>query len=341
MTVFKPTWENLKEIVETAENSLLVCSPFYSDEGIGRVFDNLNSGLAFDLVTRLSPSDWAAGVSDPESVLSLLTIYADNGTTANLHIHPRLHAKAYIADGRKGFLGSANLSAGGFQRNFELMVRLTDESAARADELIREEIRNTARPVSVDRLRAWIEQSGHHIQSAQAKIVENDSELADVQRSLDKMLGYGNKTDRQSRYTPDDMSRFVGWLKDNQNLLGSDVLLEHHENRRGGNRTGHFRQCFFIVSLFYEDYPALLGQASTELDSLDERTWTKFSDEFIESWISHFTDHALVQGDHFNYPTLRATLSPTWGGTLLSGGGAIGTLKRMLRLLARYIQEQG
>lgn len=340
MTVFNPTWESLKVIVESAHDSLLVCSPFYSDDGIGRIFNDLRSGLVFDLVTRLSPSDWVTGISDPESVLSMLEIYADSGTTANLYIHPRLHAKAYIADKCRGFLGSANLSSGGFQRNFELMVNLTGEQAIATDKLIRTEIDSIARIVNVHDLKIWIEQSREIIENAKSNIPDNDSALTGVQRSLDVMLGYGIRSRRRVQYAPDEMGQFVEWLRHNQSLPGAVVLLEHHENIKGGNRTGHFKQCFFIVSFFYEDNQDLCAQASGELNGLDEYNSMNFGNDFVDSWVDHITEHALDQGDYFNYSTLRAIISPSWGGTLLSGGGAIGTLKRMLRLLARYIQEK-
>lgn len=339
MTIIKPTWIDLRDIVKSAEQSLLVCTPYYSYEGIGQVFDHLRDGLDFDLMTRLSPSDWVTGISNPESILSMLEIYVDSGTTARLYIHPKLHAKAYIADQKRGVLGSANLSAGGFQMNFELMVNLNEGQAANAAEMIRKEIGLLARLVSVEGLRGWVEESRDAIKNAKSRIPENDEPLTRVQRSLDEMLGYGTRRREQNRYTPEEMNRFVEWLKKNGEIPGAGVLLEHHENTQGGNRTGHFRQCFFIGLFFFEDNPSLCKYAATDIDNLNEKTLMHFDDNFIDSWITHITEHARDEGDYYNYSTLRAILSPSWGGTVMGGGGAIGTLKRMLRLLPKYIQE--
>ena len=47
-----------------------------------------------------------------------------------------IHAKCIVVDGKRGYLGSANFSTSGLERNLELGVALSTEAAAALDGLI-------------------------------------------------------------------------------------------------------------------------------------------------------------------------------------------------------------
>ena len=47
-----------------------------------------------------------------------------------------VHAKCIVADGKRGYLGSANLSVSGLEKNFELGVTLDEADAFTLDQLI-------------------------------------------------------------------------------------------------------------------------------------------------------------------------------------------------------------
>jgi phosphatidylserine/phosphatidylglycerophosphate/cardiolipin synthase-like enzyme len=47
-----------------------------------------------------------------------------------------IHAKCIVVDGKRGYLGSANFSTSGLERNLELGVALSTEEAAALDGLI-------------------------------------------------------------------------------------------------------------------------------------------------------------------------------------------------------------
>ncbi len=113
--VIRASWDAFDRIVGAARNRLLTCSPFYSEEGLGRLFDAFPypDGPQMTVVSRLSPSDWLSGVADPRAMLTLLETLGDEH---RLIVHQRLHAKAYLADSARGLVGSANLSSGGFDR---------------------------------------------------------------------------------------------------------------------------------------------------------------------------------------------------------------------------------
>jgi hypothetical protein len=44
--VIRPTWEDLREIVSSARAQLIVCSPYFSAKGIGRIFDDVNETVS-------------------------------------------------------------------------------------------------------------------------------------------------------------------------------------------------------------------------------------------------------------------------------------------------------
>ena len=97
-------------------------------------------------VSRLSPSDWLSGVSDPEALLILFEFLQNQNRSPIFTVHQQLHAKAYLADRVIGLMGSANLSAGGFDRNFEIMVEGLDANETKmADRLIEAEIHDQGR----------------------------------------------------------------------------------------------------------------------------------------------------------------------------------------------------
>lgn len=337
--IIKPTWRDLITVIEAATDNLLICTPFYSDDGIFSIFDNLENCRSIDIVTRLSPSDWYSGVSNPESLNLLLQIYAEDGIRAKLFIHQRLHAKAYIANRTYGLMGSSNLSSGGFDRNFELMLKMNEDQACNVYKMIIDEVSINARQVDIHQLHEWIENSREIIQRARKYDNEHELDLANAQKSLDKLLKYGGEERIKSEISVDHMKNFVDWLTANQDLFGSDVLLEHHENLHGFNRTGHFRQCFFIVSFFYEDNPDLCKRQSNDLDVINSTNWSRYEDSFINKWIEHLASHAIHEGESYSYPTMRSILPSSLGGTVSNGGGASGTLKRMFRLLARFMDK--
>ena len=47
-----------------------------------------------------------------------------------------MHAKLIVADHTRGYLGSANLSGGGFDKNFEIGVALASEQAGALERLV-------------------------------------------------------------------------------------------------------------------------------------------------------------------------------------------------------------
>ena len=335
--VIQASWADLKRIVGSARERLLVCSAYYSEDGLGRLFDALPNGPGLTFVSRLSPSDWLNGVADPEALLALLEPLRDEGRETRFIVHPRLHAKAYLADGVRGLVGSANLSSGGFDKNFEIMMDLDQEEAAATDRIIKRETANHGVSLAPVSLREWVDTYRSRIKDLQRE--EPDAaQLSDVQRSLDSLLGYGGAV-----AVEEDMPAikdYATWLESNQRLPGAEVLLDRLNNLSGQNLTGHVRQSYYAVVRFLQVSPGHIERLNRELDSLRPKDILQPDDELGADWIRHLDEHATERGEGWDYAVLRGILPSNLGGTRTGGGGGSSTLKRMLPLVARFLRLQ-
>lgn len=334
-----PTWNHLHELLRCATQSVLLCSPYVSTEGIHKVFDFLPVAQPMELrvVTRLSPSDWANGISDPMSLATLLELYADATWAVNLTVLQRLHAKVYLVDGRRCLVGSANLSGGGFESNFELAVADDDQIALAAEMLIAKEINERGRGVQLAELRSWLRDSEPAVKAAADQAQESD-DLADVQRSLDRLLGRGGQH-VQLGAEQFDLDEFVALLQTRTDLPGAQVVIDRHTNSRGDNLTGHVKQSVSAAQHFLSSRSDLIDACAACLDGIEREAVPTLTDEIIEAWLVFFDDHADYCDEQCDFAVLRGILPPGLGGTRTGGGGGSSTFKRVLPLMASLTRE--
>ena len=335
--VIQARWVDFNRIVGSAREQLLVCCAYYSDDGLGRLFDAIPSGPHLTFVSRLSPSDWLNGVADPEALVTLLELLRHDGHESHFIVHQRLHAKAYLADGARGLVGSANLSSGGFDTNFEIMMDLEEEEAVAADRIIRCETTNHGVALATSALRHWVTKYGPRIKELRPD-EPNATALSDAQRSLDRLLGYGPEG-AVKEHVP-SIEEYIVWLDSNRSLSGAVTLLDRLRNLTRQNLTGHFRQSYYAVARFLGESPQHIDSLNQELDSLAESDGIfQPNDELSTEWISHLNSHATERGDGWDYAVLRGIMPPSLGGTRTGGGGGSSTLKRMLPLVARFLWQ--
>jgi hypothetical protein len=337
-----PSWLDLEDVICSAHTEILICSPFFSVEGLDRVLDHLPTDVTLRFWTRLSPTDWASGVSDPPQLLALLELLSERGTQVELGISQQLHAKVYAADQARALVGSANLSAGGFGGNVEIMVRLHSTEAADAVRVLEEACRDSLHPLSLPALRQWVDDTSPSIDVARRDPISAPEILAPAQARLDEVLGFGTLSPvlpSASEPTRSNMENFVDWLKDHDDLAGADMLLRRYHNVDGHNLTGHFKQCFFASWRFIEENPHLRSELSAALNSLNPDEIYEPDVPILAAWIAHVNAHAMDEGEDYRYPVLRGYLPPGLGGTRTGGGGGSSTIKRMLPLVARYAME--
>lgn len=340
--IIVPQWAVLDEVVRSATNNLTVCTPYFTAEGVGRVFDNLQALKEFRFWTRLSPSDWVAGASDPEELLAMLEIVEENAASVTLGISQKLHAKFYIADVSLAIVGSSNLSGGGFTRNLEILVRFRGTEVASVLSYAEAQILPELRTVRAPQLREWIDAVKPAIYEARRSTNNQPEILASAQAELDMLLGFGG-AGQSAEKEPEirDMNEFVEWLRMNENLPGAGILIRRHDNTDGQNLTGHFKQCFFGAYRYLKNQaPTTVTMLSTSLEHLSASDVYDLDEGgLVSDWISYLDEHATDRSDAYNFSVLRGILPPSLGGTRLGGGGGSSTLKRMLPLVARYFTE--
>jgi hypothetical protein len=339
--VILPTWDDVERVIRAARARLVICTPYYSARGLDRLLDaGLKApGLAF--WTRVRPSDWVQGVTDPASLATLLEMLAADGTRVDLRAASHLHAKVYAADDSEVLVGSANLSDAGFGGNVEVMVRFAGAGApdAIASALA---LSSSLAPVSVEDLRAWVDRYRDDVAAAQKALEDPADMLAEAQRDIDRILGLG-VTDPPAAPAPNeaDLERFIEWLRLNRDLLGADMIVRRHENADGQNLQGHVRRCFAGALLFLREEPGHIGGLSAALD----QSWPRDIFEpaadpgLLAAWDDFLSRRATLEEGIVKNPTLRVYLPASLGGTTDGGGAGGSTLKRLLPLVGRWVAD--
>lgn len=341
--IILPTWSDLDDLFAAASSRLLVCTPFYSEGGLGHIERNVASKVTVHVRVRLSPTDWASGISDPEGLLILLDILSGRGCEIDLGVNQRLHAKVYAADDSLVLLGSANLTSGGFGNNFELMSRMTGDEARNATEVIDRGLKPNLRAVSFSSLVKWVEDARADVSRAR-EMEQNDTddagEILDAAQSrLDSMLGYGStETSGAHEPTPSDYDRFLDWLQRHSMLPGADMVIARARNKQ--RNSGKVKQSFYGGYRFLMQNSTYIDQLRSDLQALRASDIYAFDDAALAAaWANYLDAHALDKTDFYSYPTLRNYLTANLGGTCHGGGGGGSTFKRVMPLIAEYMGQ--
>lgn len=141
---FRDLDEFVRALAASAKSRLLVVSPYLSPGGMASLRSAIAVSAQRGAWIRLVTSDLDNSHSANRRSVSVLLDGSDG-----VLIRPRLrllavsesltelvHAKCMVVDGMRGYLGSANLSISGLEKNFELGVALGEEEAAALDHLI-------------------------------------------------------------------------------------------------------------------------------------------------------------------------------------------------------------
>jgi hypothetical protein len=316
---------------------LWLCTPYMSTAGIDRIARSLTSQPGVIVRTRLSPSDWAAGVSDPDALADFLCQLETQGVSVEIGILQRLHAKLYVADEARGILGSANLTVGGFQANAELAVLLNAAAARSAVVMLRAWDDQTSF-VAPAQLRQWVDDSRVFVEAARRDTDADAAVLEESQQLLDQLLGLGGEEGiALPEPSLEDLDEFGEWCARSR-LAGADVVYDRLHNYSGQNLQGHVKQCFTVSTRFLTAHPEFRAPLVAALQRLRRDGMLHLEvPGLLAAWRSHLDSHARDTGDAYSYAVLRGYLPPSLGGTRLGGGGGSSTLKRVLPLVAAYL----
>ncbi|MCK6485744.1 MAG: hypothetical protein HUU22_11735 [Phycisphaerae bacterium] len=133
MRIVRSPWsDRFDSLVADAIKDLLISSPFVSEAACERlVYCVTKCGRAASirilLVVNLSLENIVSGATSASALVALVKQLPQT----SLRFIPTLHAKAYIADGTRAIITSANLTAGGLYRNLEYGVEFDEPAIVR------------------------------------------------------------------------------------------------------------------------------------------------------------------------------------------------------------------
>ena len=335
MANFSPSLTDISDLIARSHAALDIFSPFITAGPLDLLSRTLLPAVELNVWTRLSPSDWVYGASDPE-FLAMALDSLSNGRAVSLHINQRLHAKAYFADRNFGLLGSANFTEGGFGRNIEVLVSVEGVDARTALSDLRNALTGS-RALSVAELIRWVEQHRELIEESRGDQRDLAQQLAEVQRDLDIRLGYGTVTREISdEPTANTMERFIVWLRCNVHLREAEMVIKRYENYQ--YLSGKAKQSICGIYRFLQEYPQFIDELDREAKKPPTPALYVPSPEITEGWIAHINQHAGDVGECFDYSVLRGYLTPSFGGTCEGGTGGESTFKRVLPLMATFMK---
>ena len=319
-----PARENLKAVIETSSGGLLLCSPYISSAGLSVVADALPCDVSrIEIWTKLDPHDWLTGASDPEGLLDFVEQAQSHMDDISLRHSQNLHAKIVVSDGPQGLAGSANLTAGGFGGNLEV-VRLA--SGGDLDDLrsFVDSMRPQLVPVTLGQFNDFVGQCVAKVDSQEALLALIREEMPPPDLGPQPLASYGD---------------FLSFL-DSQTSSVAREILTIARNLDHNNNTGKVRQAFFGIQRFLQEYPVHRDYVA----GLPDDEWFDVSaNSMLQDWRNFLRDYnAEVNPDYrYSIPTLIRYLTPNSGGTRTGGGGGDNELKRVWPFVGRIVAFPG
>jgi hypothetical protein len=301
------------------ESEALFATAFYSRR---RLEELELQARRVDFLVRLdlmSPLDWIGGSVSPDGLLDFVRRYETRGTV-RLFCSPTAHAKVYV--GATGFLvGSANLTVRGFGGLASEILWLEDDvSALRAMRRTIGEYRASLRLVTIEQLEIYVQKYAEEVRVARKllpKRLSTEDKLPRIRLPRSPRLG--------------EYTTFLGWLKRRND---SAAQLIHARAEGQGNLSGHIRRNFFGIRQFLVAYPRTMRDLAMQ----DPSKYHLHTDTAVQARLKSFVNLEAADEEDFKVDTWRTYLPMSSGGKPKSGGGTIGNLKRMLPLVARFLE---
>ncbi len=134
----------VRDVISSATSSLLILAPYLSSSGLQALKGAIGVAAKNGAWIRLVAGDLEADDERNLKALRQLTAGSDGRAiaarlrvlAASSELPVLIHAKSVIADNERGFLGSANISWHGMERNFEMGVSVSRRQAEAIDGLV-------------------------------------------------------------------------------------------------------------------------------------------------------------------------------------------------------------
>lgn len=182
----------LESLIANVKAELHIVSPYITEAGteliLNRVKRSTQPSITVHVLTDLNPLSVCQGSCDPQAILELTRAFP---RTRILHL-PRVHAKILVADRTAAVIGSANLTSGGIQDNYEYSIKVSSPRiASRIAEDV-EEYSSLAATITPDLLASYsqaaISLRGTFLKKEQAVTTSLKTEFRARVRSADELL---------------------------------------------------------------------------------------------------------------------------------------------------------
>jgi len=116
-----PITNRFMELVSQSNDNILLCSPFIKKDVVDQLLSAKPFDTQVDVITASNTLNYKRGSSDISAIKTLV----DQGF--DVRNYNNLHAKIYVFDDKKALVTSSNLTNGGFSRNFEYGLLISED----------------------------------------------------------------------------------------------------------------------------------------------------------------------------------------------------------------------
>ena len=312
----------LADLDEIGGESVTLATAFYSASALNALDFKVTT---LRLLVRLNTSsvfEWATGAIDPCALQEFVERHLTQCDALSLFVNPTAHAKIYT--GNKGYLvGSANLSWRAFSGHGDEILWFENNNRRRR--LMNRSLdiyEGSFQPFSLDELDEYIKNNQKAAKALSKKLPPGAQAHEDhAPASLSRPARLGDYKD------------FCSWIA-GQRCEAAKTITARAEG--AGNLSGHIRQNFFGLRQFFLGKPKDMVRLAKE----DPDTYLLSRDSLTSIVLRSFVQRQACNEGPFSISTWRTYLPESAGGKPKSGGGTSGNLKRMLPLVAQYVQSK-
>lgn len=348
--------QTLLKVFEGSKSSV-VCSPFFTKDGLSLIAPHLKKSRAVDFILGASLRDWASGVADFDAFSLLLTDLHSKHIGTTLRLFPGLHAKVYAShDGRRAYFGSANLTKAAFATNIEIMT-YADGTHVNQLFAVLNNLLNSAESISPTQFQDIVDISKDAIRKAKGlsnlHFDDPDFKVAEElfkgellrpharKRTPPARSPRGVRPTSGSKYESigspwPDLGQFIRYCEGSRSQDASEIVDRFYGK---SNLQGHIKHMFYGCLFFFYENPGMLRKIPSDLLSRGRVHWS--DEQWVTDWKKYLSEHSRQSFENiaFAYPILSTYLPEGLGGTQTSGGASSGNFKKVIFLLAKMLQE--
>jgi len=330
--------ENGIELIKQASKGAtegLICTPYYSERGLQLLDPFFDTAEKVEFWTRFSPLDWKAGVADMAALNKRIQSVLYKKKEFNIRVSDNLHAKIYNFSNEIVIIGSANLTWTGMTSNIETICKLTEDEASAFSSVL-PSMRDRLTPVGAEVFIAYVDAVRSVISKPSDGPAEEDGDMnAAIEIAEEELRKVLSETAPDATGIPSaELEEFINYCRQEDSGVSREVVARHEGKH---SLSGHVKHCFYGSVLFFSEHKEFVKEIA---ETPSELLYDFANSSIRTNWRDFLRKHAdeIDKERDFSFHTLNVYIPVTLGGKCTGGGGAIGTLKRVLPVVARMIR---